>query len=261
MESRDIQFAEGDAPSDEVRLLIRELASAHAEVRSLRAQLNTNTEQSIAGSQKARVNAQPLPTAFQLFDQLPDEARVNIKIVALLDGCSIATAWRRVRAGILPQPEHVGGTTRWRVGTLRSARTGSSVQGEGGTDRKPDGPATGSPVLPSPPKGPSANQGVIEDQIHVAQQVRPETDALHEKLKQAIQLADDRAEEIGKLTKRIEKLNEDLSKRNARVKKLKTDLETAKRESRALKHCLKTAPSGECEDVPYTSDSRAEHDI
>ncbi|TCK36676.1 hypothetical protein B0G84_5689 [Paraburkholderia sp. BL8N3] len=64
----------------------------------------------------------PLPDAFRLFDQLPDDALVDVKVVALLEGCSVATAWRRLAAKMLPEPEHIGNMTRWRVGTLRAHR-------------------------------------------------------------------------------------------------------------------------------------------
>jgi predicted RNase H-like nuclease (RuvC/YqgF family) len=116
--------------------------------------------------------------------------------------------------------------------------------------RQPDRPAARTPVLPSPVKGQSANPDALEDQVHVAQQVRPETDALDEKLKQATRLADDRAEDIGKLTKRVEKLKEDLRKRDARIRTLETDLEAAQHENRTLLRGLQAAQC-ECEDVVF----------
>ncbi|MBF4041895.1 transcriptional regulator [Burkholderia pseudomallei] len=60
------------------------------------------------------------------FAQLPDDARVDVQTVAALYGCSVATAWRRVRSGLIPSPERIGGTTRWRAGDLRLALRGTS---------------------------------------------------------------------------------------------------------------------------------------
>jgi hypothetical protein len=62
-----------------------------------------------------------MPEQFLMFDQLPDVSLVDIHVVALLIGCSVATAWRRVRGGVPQQPEHFGGRTRWRVSILRAA--------------------------------------------------------------------------------------------------------------------------------------------
>lgn len=54
------------------------------------------------------------------FDDLPDSAFVSIAVVCTLQGCSPATAWRQVRAGILPAPRKIGARmTRFNVGQLR----------------------------------------------------------------------------------------------------------------------------------------------
>ncbi len=54
------------------------------------------------------------------FDNLPDSAYVSIAVVCALQGCSPATAWRQVRAGLLPEPRKFGARmTRFNVGKLR----------------------------------------------------------------------------------------------------------------------------------------------
>lgn len=63
--------------------------------------------------------------AFRNFDQLPDSAKIDVKAVAAVEGCSVATVWRRVSSGLLPAPEKIGGTTRWRVGAIRQSRNGN----------------------------------------------------------------------------------------------------------------------------------------
>jgi predicted DNA-binding transcriptional regulator AlpA len=55
------------------------------------------------------------------FDELPESALVDIKVVAAVRGISIPTAWRHVRKGILPAPQKNGGCTRWLVRDLRVA--------------------------------------------------------------------------------------------------------------------------------------------
>ncbi len=55
------------------------------------------------------------------FDCLPDTARAALPVVCCLFSISKATAWRRVKLGLLPQPIREGGSTRWLVGDLRRA--------------------------------------------------------------------------------------------------------------------------------------------
>lgn len=55
------------------------------------------------------------------FDQLPANARAALPTVCALFSISKATAWRRVKAGLLPEPIREGGSTRWLVGDLRRA--------------------------------------------------------------------------------------------------------------------------------------------
>lgn len=57
---------------------------------------------------------------FSGFSSYPDEALVEVGIVAELLGCSRNTVWRRSRAGILPAPVKTGPrSTRWNVGAIR----------------------------------------------------------------------------------------------------------------------------------------------
>ena len=57
------------------------------------------------------------------FDRRPDLALVALPVVCKLWDISPATAWRRVKDGLIPQPYREGGSTRWRVGELRAALT------------------------------------------------------------------------------------------------------------------------------------------
>jgi predicted DNA-binding transcriptional regulator AlpA len=59
--------------------------------------------------------------ALEDFDKLPDSAKVPVQVVAAHQGVSPVTVWRRAKAGLLPAPVKVGGTTRWIVGELRAA--------------------------------------------------------------------------------------------------------------------------------------------
>lgn len=38
---------------------------------------------------------------------------VSVRDTARILGCSVATVWRRVQDGIIPQPIKIGGITRW----------------------------------------------------------------------------------------------------------------------------------------------------
>lgn len=56
------------------------------------------------------------------FDHLPDAAFVRQPVVEALFGCSSATVWRRVHAGIIPAPKKFSArVTTWNVGELRRA--------------------------------------------------------------------------------------------------------------------------------------------
>jgi hypothetical protein len=70
---------------------------------------------------KQVISSSGLDPSLQHFDKLPDSAMVGPRVVAALRGQSVCTVWRHVKLGILPKPEMVGGSARWRVGLLRSA--------------------------------------------------------------------------------------------------------------------------------------------
>lgn len=57
------------------------------------------------------------------FDALPDAANVRQPVVEMLYGCSSATVWRWIKAGIIPKPRKFKSQriTVWNVGKLRAA--------------------------------------------------------------------------------------------------------------------------------------------
>lgn len=58
--------------------------------------------------------------AFRDFDQLPDSAYVDLKVVMRLRSCSSATVWRDAKNGRIPKPHKLSiRNTRWNVGELR----------------------------------------------------------------------------------------------------------------------------------------------
>jgi predicted DNA-binding transcriptional regulator AlpA len=63
--------------------------------------------------------------ALETFPFLPNEARVEIRVLCALFGRSRPSIWRDVAAGRLPAPVKVGGSTRWRVGDVRAALAGA----------------------------------------------------------------------------------------------------------------------------------------
>lgn len=58
------------------------------------------------------------------FNKAPDTAKARVNTVAALFGVSVPTVWRRARAGLIPAPHKIGGTTVWNVGDLRRALAG-----------------------------------------------------------------------------------------------------------------------------------------
>ena len=63
-----------------------------------------------------------IPDALRNFDELPNAAHVRQPVVEALFGCSAATVWRRVKAGIIPKPHKLSqNCTTWNVGELRIA--------------------------------------------------------------------------------------------------------------------------------------------
>lgn len=53
-------------------------------------------------------------------NNLPDRL-VSVRDTASTLGCSVATVWRRVSDGTLPQPVKLGGMTRWSEAEIQSA--------------------------------------------------------------------------------------------------------------------------------------------
>lgn len=73
-----------------------------------------------ANEQKCRSQPDSTRAAIATWDDLPNDAQVNVKVVALVTGTSVPTVWRHARIGLLPAPRHFGGSTRWNVGELRA---------------------------------------------------------------------------------------------------------------------------------------------
>ncbi|MFM0243034.1 helix-turn-helix transcriptional regulator [Paraburkholderia phytofirmans] len=65
-----------------------------------------------------------IPNSLAAWPTLPDDAYVDVRVVAGLFGCAVPTVWRRVRAGLIPNPRKFGSSTRWNVGALRAVLTG-----------------------------------------------------------------------------------------------------------------------------------------
>lgn len=60
------------------------------------------------------------------FETAPDTAKVRVNTVAALFAVSVPTVWRRARAGLIPAPHKIGGTTVWNVGDLRKSLAGAA---------------------------------------------------------------------------------------------------------------------------------------
>lgn len=71
-------------------------------------------------------STQPGEVSFALanFQSLPNEARVDIDVVAQLFGIGHSTVWAWLKQQRLPQPVREGKTTRWTVGSLRARLAG-----------------------------------------------------------------------------------------------------------------------------------------
>ncbi|MFP4895154.1 helix-turn-helix transcriptional regulator [Paraburkholderia sp. EG304] len=66
-------------------------------------------------------------TDLKTFDALPDAACVDVRTVAALCACNVATVWERSKRGALPAPRKIGGSTRWNVGELRVVLLGGGA--------------------------------------------------------------------------------------------------------------------------------------
>lgn len=70
--------------------------------------------------------AQTAAPDLKSFNDAPDTAKARVNTVAALFGVSVPTVWRRARAGLIPAPHKIGGTTVWNVGDLRKALSGAA---------------------------------------------------------------------------------------------------------------------------------------
>ncbi|MBC8745795.1 helix-turn-helix transcriptional regulator [Paraburkholderia podalyriae] len=66
-------------------------------------------------------------TDLKEFDELPNAAAVDVRTVAGLCQCNVATVWERSKRGALPAPRKIGGSTRWNVGELRAVLLGGGA--------------------------------------------------------------------------------------------------------------------------------------
>lgn len=79
-------------------------------------------EDAVVATDKKKPHVDP---ALAMFDALPDTACVRLPVVLALYACSRATVWRRVKAGLMPQPfKYSPRITTWNVGELRKHLSG-----------------------------------------------------------------------------------------------------------------------------------------
>jgi predicted DNA-binding transcriptional regulator AlpA len=63
-----------------------------------------------------------------LFSVLPDDALLDVRVVAILLNRSIASIWRDAQCGRLANPIRIGArSARWRVGDVRNALRGGRL--------------------------------------------------------------------------------------------------------------------------------------
>lgn len=63
-----------------------------------------------------------LKQQLELIDSTPDDAAIDVKIVSIIRGRSVASIWRDVKAGRIAAPFKAGPrSTRWRLGDVRRA--------------------------------------------------------------------------------------------------------------------------------------------
>ncbi len=64
-----------------------------------------------------------LKQQLELIESMPDSAAIDVRIVSVLKGRSVASIWRDVKAGRLAQPFKAGPrSTRWRLGDIRGPK-------------------------------------------------------------------------------------------------------------------------------------------
>lgn len=95
---------------------------APRKVGAFRASRDSSRASNLASSQQ-RKDEMTHANKIQDFDNLPNDAHVDVHVVALLFGCEPATVWARLRRNEMPEPRRFGAHTRWHVGTLRKILT------------------------------------------------------------------------------------------------------------------------------------------
>lgn len=70
-----------------------------------------------------------VPFAAEHWDRLPDQARVDIKVLMVLYGRSRASIYRDCAAGRIPAPQKFSpGCVRWAVGDIRKSLAEGAYQ-------------------------------------------------------------------------------------------------------------------------------------
>lgn len=73
-------------------------------------------------NQRAQHRQARLKQQLELIDSTPDDAAIDVKIVSIIRGRSVASIWRDVKAGRIAAPFKAGPrSTRWRLGDVRRA--------------------------------------------------------------------------------------------------------------------------------------------
>lgn len=64
------------------------------------------------------------------FDELPDSVLIDFQVASIVMDRSLASLWRDVKAGVLPQPTYVGRKSpRLQIGTVRARMKGACYVG------------------------------------------------------------------------------------------------------------------------------------
>ena len=74
--------------------------------------------------QRAQRRHEKLKRKLELLESSPDDKCVDIDVLCELKGRSLASIWRDVKAGRLPQPIKTGPrSSRWRLGDVRTLKS------------------------------------------------------------------------------------------------------------------------------------------
>ncbi len=76
-----------------------------------------------AQKKKARKERLRLRLKYQLslVEAMPDETLIGVQLTSVIRGRSVASTWRDVKAGLIPQPIKIGNSSRFRLGGIRNA--------------------------------------------------------------------------------------------------------------------------------------------